>query len=118
MERGIGGDQGRYPDDQEQTGRQYRGHNALASFDLFRYVLGVLVCKASRVSACTQDEPVLLPATVRVDGSLDGWGFDGSPDSSFPDVVLHPAFAIVHIYLVFYHDYIEQRGETSSIIGG
>lgn len=27
-------------------------------------------------------------------------------------------FAIVHIYLVFYHDYIEQRGETSSIIGG
>ena len=26
--------------------------------------------------------------------------------------------AIVHIYLVFYHDYIEQRGETSSIIGG
>ena len=24
MERGIGGDQGRYPDDQEQTGRQYR----------------------------------------------------------------------------------------------
>ena len=27
-------------------------------------------------------------------------------------------FAIVHVYLVFYHDYIEQRGETSSIIGG
>lgn len=27
-------------------------------------------------------------------------------------------FAIVHIYLVFYHDYIEQRGEASSIIGG
>ena len=24
----------------------------------------------------------------------------------------------MHIYLVFYHDYIEQRGETSSIIGG
>lgn len=52
-----------------------------------------------------------------MDSSLDGRGFDGSPDSSFPDVVLHP-FAIVHIYLVFYHDYIEQRGETSSIIGG
>lgn len=27
-------------------------------------------------------------------------------------------FALVHIYLVFYHDYIERRGETSSIIGG
>ena len=27
-------------------------------------------------------------------------------------------FVIVHIYLVFYHDYIERRGVTSSIIGG
>jgi len=27
-------------------------------------------------------------------------------------------FAIVHIYLVLYHDYIERRGVTSSIIGG
>ena len=54
-----------------------------------------------------------------MDSSLDGRGFDGSPDShSFPDVVLSSFFAIVHIYLVFYHDYIEQRGETSSIIGG
>ena len=27
-------------------------------------------------------------------------------------------FAIIHIYLVFYHDYVERRGVTSSIIGG
>ena len=27
-------------------------------------------------------------------------------------------FAIVHIYLAFYHDYIEGRGTVSSIIGG
>jgi Ni/Fe-hydrogenase 1 B-type cytochrome subunit len=27
-------------------------------------------------------------------------------------------FAIVHVYLVFYHDYIERRGITSSMIGG
>jgi Ni/Fe-hydrogenase 1 B-type cytochrome subunit len=27
-------------------------------------------------------------------------------------------FVIVHVYLVFYHDYIEGRGTTSSIIGG
>lgn len=27
-------------------------------------------------------------------------------------------FAIVHIYLVFYHDYIERRGVASSMIGG
>ena len=27
-------------------------------------------------------------------------------------------FALVHIYLVFYHDYIEKNGVTSSMIGG
>jgi Ni/Fe-hydrogenase 1 B-type cytochrome subunit len=27
-------------------------------------------------------------------------------------------FAMVHIYLVFYHDYVERRGVTSSMIGG
>lgn len=27
-------------------------------------------------------------------------------------------FAIVHVYIVFYHDYIERRGVTSSMIGG
>lgn len=27
-------------------------------------------------------------------------------------------FAMVHIYLVFYHDYIEGRGTTSSMVGG
>jgi Ni/Fe-hydrogenase 1 B-type cytochrome subunit len=27
-------------------------------------------------------------------------------------------FSVVHVYLVFYHDYIERRGVTSSMIGG
>ncbi|WP_394338996.1 cytochrome b/b6 domain-containing protein [Mucilaginibacter xinganensis] len=27
-------------------------------------------------------------------------------------------FAVIHVYLVFYHDYVEGRGETSSIVGG
>jgi len=27
-------------------------------------------------------------------------------------------FAIIHVYLVFYHDYIEKNGVTSSMIGG
>ena len=27
-------------------------------------------------------------------------------------------FAIIHVYLVFYHDYVERRGVTSSMIGG
>jgi len=27
-------------------------------------------------------------------------------------------FAIIHVYLVFYHDYIEGRGTTSSMVGG
>jgi Ni/Fe-hydrogenase 1 B-type cytochrome subunit len=27
-------------------------------------------------------------------------------------------FSMVHVYLVFYHDYIEGRGVTSSMVGG
>ncbi len=27
-------------------------------------------------------------------------------------------FTIIHVYLVFYHDYVEGRGTTSSIVGG
>lgn len=27
-------------------------------------------------------------------------------------------FAIIHVYLVFFHDYVERRGVTSSMIGG
>jgi Ni/Fe-hydrogenase 1 B-type cytochrome subunit len=27
-------------------------------------------------------------------------------------------FALIHVYLVFYHDYVEKRGVTSSMIGG
>jgi Ni/Fe-hydrogenase 1 B-type cytochrome subunit len=27
-------------------------------------------------------------------------------------------FSLIHIYLVFYHDYVEGRGGTSSMVGG
>jgi Ni/Fe-hydrogenase 1 B-type cytochrome subunit len=27
-------------------------------------------------------------------------------------------FSMIHIYLCFYHDYVERRGVTSSMIGG
>ena len=27
-------------------------------------------------------------------------------------------FTIIHVYLVFYHDYVEGRGEVSSMGGG
>ena len=27
-------------------------------------------------------------------------------------------FSLVHVYLVFYHDYVEGRGTTSSMVGG
>ena len=27
-------------------------------------------------------------------------------------------FSMIHVYLVFYHDYVEERGEISSMIGG
>ena len=27
-------------------------------------------------------------------------------------------FTLIHVYLVFYHDYVEGRGTTSSMVGG
>lgn len=66
------------------------GHNALASLILFRNFLGIFVTKYHRIRPIRQDESVFLPTIVRMDHPVDGRGLDGSPDSSFPDVVLHP----------------------------
>jgi len=29
-----------------------------------------------------------------------------------------PVFTVIHVYLSFYHDFVEGRGTTSAIIGG
>ncbi len=93
------------------------GHNALASFTYFLTFLAFLL------------------------QSLTGFGlYAAMSNSAFPKLFswivpllggdlltrqIHHilmwffvVFAMIHIYLVFYHDYIERRGVTSSMIGG
>jgi Ni/Fe-hydrogenase 1 B-type cytochrome subunit len=93
------------------------GHNALASLIYFvTFLIFLLQCLTGfgRYSAMSQSFlPKMFAWIVPVMGGdmavrqihhILMWGF-----------IL---FAIVHVYLVFYHDYIERRGVTSSMIGG
>ena len=93
------------------------GHNALASLIYFiTFLLFLLQCltgfgmySAMSHSAFPKLFAWIVPMmggdiSVRFLHHLLMWGF-----------IL---FAIVHVYLVFYHDYIERRGVTSSMIGG
>ena len=51
--------------------------------------------------------------------TITGFALYSSMSSSWlPRLLFFVTFAIVHIYLAFYHDYIEGRGTVSSIIGG
>ena len=93
------------------------GHNALASFVYFlTFLIFLLQCltgfgmySAMSKSAFPKLFAWIVPflggdMRVRQLHHLAMWGFI--------------IFAIVHVYLVFYHDYIERRGVTSSMIGG
>ena len=93
------------------------GHNALASFIYFiTFLIFLLQCLTGfgMYSAMSQSSFPKLFAwivpflggdmSVRQLHHISMWGFI--------------IFAIVHVYLVFYHDYIERRGVTSSMIGG
>jgi len=93
------------------------GHNSLASFVyfitflifLFQCLTGFGMYSAMSTSALPKLFAWIVPflggdMAVRQLHHILMWGF-----------IL---FAMVHMYLVFYHDYIERTGVTSSMIGG
>jgi Ni/Fe-hydrogenase 1 B-type cytochrome subunit len=93
------------------------GHNSLASLVYFvTFLLFLLQCMTGFGMYSAMSKSILPKLFAWVVPLLGGdihvrqvhhvlmWGF-----------IL---FAIVHVYLVFYHDYIERRGVTSSMIGG
>ena len=93
------------------------GHNALAAIVYFGMFLAFLLQCLTGFGLYAQMSKAFLPKmfawvipllggdlTVRFIHHILMWFFI--------------IFAIVHVYLVFYHDYIERRGVTSSIIGG
>ena len=93
------------------------GHNALAGFIyflsflvfLFQAVTGFALYSSMSASAL----PRLFTWTVPLMGgdfAVRQWHHAG--------MWFFVVFAIIHVYLVFYHDYVEGRGTTSSMVGG
>jgi Ni/Fe-hydrogenase 1 B-type cytochrome subunit len=93
------------------------GHNALAGFIYFLTFLAFLIQCVTGFGLYASMSDAWLP-------SLFAW----VPGLVGGDIALrmihHIAmwffilFTIVHVYLVFYHDYVEGRGEISSMGGG
>ena len=93
------------------------GHNSLASFIYFlTFLIFLLQCLTGFGMYAAMSKSFLPHMFAWVVPFLGGdmhvrqihhllmWGFI--------------IFAFIHMYLVFYHDYIERRGVTSSMIGG
>ena len=93
------------------------GHNALAGFVYFLSFLVFLFQAATGFALYSSMSSSWLPRMFHWFGDLLGG-----------DMVVrqwHHAFTwffvvfiIIHVYLVFYHDYVEGRGTTSSMVGG
>lgn len=99
------------------TGRISLGHNALAGFV---YFLAFLVF-------CFQSLTGFALYSSMSSSRLPGWFAWVVPlmGGDFAVRQWHHAlmwffvvFVVIHVYLVFYHDYVEGRGTTSSMVGG
>ncbi|MCL1932339.1 MAG: Ni/Fe-hydrogenase, b-type cytochrome subunit [Candidatus Azobacteroides sp.] len=93
------------------------GHNALASIIYFCLFLAFLLQCLTGFGLYAQMSKAFLPKMFAWVVPL----FGGDLQVRFIHHILmwfFIVFAIVHVYLVFYHDYIERRGVTSSMIGG
>ena len=93
------------------------GHNYLAAFTyfvllfvcLFQIFTGFALYASMSGSWIPQLFAWVVPlmggdATVRQWHHIVSWAF--------------PIFTLIHVYLCFYHDYVEGRGTLSSIVGG
>ncbi|MBX7124203.1 MAG: Ni/Fe-hydrogenase, b-type cytochrome subunit [Cyclobacteriaceae bacterium] len=93
------------------------GHNRLAGFIYFLTFIAFAIQCLTGFGLYSATSDWWLPSMFTWVPPLFGGDF-------FLRVVHHWAmwffilFAVVHVYLVFYHDYVEGRGEISSIGGG
>jgi Ni/Fe-hydrogenase 1 B-type cytochrome subunit len=101
----------------QQHGKISVGHNYLAAFTYFGLFFLILFQVITGFGLYAAMSDAFLPGlfawivplmgsdqTVRQWHHIAMWAF--------------VIFSMIHIYLVFYHDYVEGRGTTSSIIGG
>lgn len=93
------------------------GHNTLASVIYFGTFLAFLLQCITGFGLYAKTSPSAFPQLFAWTVPLMGGDLAARQIHHFL-MWFFILFAIVHIYLVFYHDYIERRGEASSIIGG
>ncbi len=93
------------------------GHNALASLTYFFTFLAFLVQSLTGFGLYAAMSKSFFPKLFAWIVPILGGDFNTRMIHHI-FMWLFIVFAIIHIYLVFYHDYVERRGVTSSMIGG
>lgn len=93
------------------------GHNALAGFTYFLTFLVFLFQVMTGFALYSANSSSLLPRLFHWVVPLMGGDF-AVRQWHHMAMWFFIIFAMVHVYLVFYHDYVEGRGTTSSMVGG
>jgi Ni/Fe-hydrogenase 1 B-type cytochrome subunit len=93
------------------------GHNALAGFVYFVSFLVFLFQAATGFALYSSMSLALLPRWFEWMVPLMGGDF-AVRQWHHMAMWFFIVFTMVHVYLVFYHDYVEGRGTTSSMVGG
>jgi len=98
-------------------GRIALGHNPLAGFIYFLSFLAFLFQAVTGFALYSSMSESWLPRLFAWVVPLMGGDF-AVRQWHHAFMWFFVVFVIVHVYLVFYHDYVEGRGTTSSMVGG
>ncbi|MBI4912149.1 MAG: Ni/Fe-hydrogenase, b-type cytochrome subunit [Acidobacteria bacterium] len=98
-------------------GKIHIGHNRLAGFIYFLsfWVYGFQALTGFALYAAMSPSWIGRAAAAVIPGTWNDMGVRQWHHAGLWFFVL---FTIIHVYLVFYHDYVEGRGTTSSMVGG
>ncbi len=93
------------------------GHNALAGFTYFLTFLAFLFQSITGFGLYAAMSDAMLPHLFSWIVPMMGGDF---AVRQWHHVMMwfFVVFSMIHVYLVFYHDYVEGRGVTSSMVGG
>jgi Ni/Fe-hydrogenase 1 B-type cytochrome subunit len=98
-------------------GQLFLGHNALAGFLYFLSFLAFLFQAVTGFALYSGMSKSLFPQMFAWIVPLMGGDF-AVRQWHHALMWFFVVFTVIHVYLVFYHDYIEGRGTTSSMVGG
>ena len=93
------------------------GHNALASFTYLLTFLAFLLQSATGFGMYAAMSDAALPRMFAWVVPMMG-GDSAVRQWHYAATWFFILFAMVHVYLAFYHDYVERRGIVSSMVGG